>query len=270
MSLKVLTSAPYQRLVSLSAMKAELGETGSSNDARILRLLDSTARAFAGYLGWPLARQRYTETFSGNGRRRLLLSARPVDGDSVTVTVDDVAVDADSFSIEDRAQGVIYRSTGWLSRSCIPSEEGEALIAATYKGGWVLTEQLSAWAASTALTAGSWLRPLATQGNPYLLEVTTAGTTASGSEPTWSATPGATTTSGSAVLTTRDAQELPGDLYEVAIVTASQWYNGALDKATGVQYEKADGFELGYDFVGLREAASSLPPFARSVLDSYR
>lgn len=270
MSLKVLTSAPYQRLVSLSAMKAELGETGSSNDARILRLLDSTARAFAGYLGWPLARQRYVETFSGNGRRRLLLSARPVDGDSVTVTVDDVAVDADSFSIEDRAQGVLYRSIGWLTRSCIPSEEGEALIAATYKGGWVLTEQLAAWAASTALTAGAWLRPLATQGNPYLLEVTTAGTTASGSEPTWSATPGATTTSGSAILTTRDASELPGDLYEVAIATGRQWYEGALDLAAGIESESADGFRIAYDTQATRDGVHPLPPYARSVLDSYR
>ena len=81
----------------------------------------------------------------------------------------------------------------------------------------------------------------------------------------------ATTTAGTAVLTTRDARELPPEIYEVALITARQWAKGnALDQQAGIQYLKTDGFEVGFDFVGLRDLASPLPPFAKSVLDGYR
>ena len=62
---------------------------------------------------------------------------------------------------------------------------------------------LTAWAATTALTAGVLRRP--TVANGYRYEVTTAGTT-SGSEPTWTTTIGGTVTDGSAVFTCRGTE----------------------------------------------------------------
>lgn len=269
MALRLLTPSPVTRLASVSAFKTEAGITSSTDDARIARILDAASRAFAEFLGWPLPRQRYTETFSGHGRQRLILSARPVDRDSLTAAVDTLTLTLDTdFTVEDAAQGVLHRRAGWLIPSCHPNERGEELIAITYRAGWVLPAQVADFTAA-AITAGNWIRPAASQGNPLLMEVTTAGT-ASGSEPTWPTTAGSTTTSGTATFTARDARELPGDIYEVFLVTASQWFDGALDRQTGIQYEKADGFELGHDFVGLREVQSPLPPFAQSVLESYR
>lgn len=270
MPLRLLTPSPVTRLVSLAEFKTELGESGSTNDARYTRTLNAVSRAFAEYLGWPLPRQRYVETASGTGRLRLILSARPVDGDSVTLTVDDIAIAADDFTVEDAAQGVLYKASGWAPASCRPGEAAEANIAATYKAGWVLPAQIVDYADALALAAGTWLRPAGSQTNPYLLEVTTAGTTSGATEPTWDLTPGDTTAAGTAVLTTRDARELPPDIYEVALITAKQWANGGLDAQTGIQYLKADSFEVGFDFVGLRDLNSPLPPFAKSVLDGYR
>lgn len=268
MALRLLTPSLVTRLASVSAFKTEIGESSSTYDARIARILDAASRSFAEFLGWPLPRQRYTETFSGHGRQRLILSARPVDGDSVTVTIDDVALATTAFTVEAAAQGVLYRSAAWGIRSCRASEEGEEDIAVTYKAGWILPAQIADFTA-TVMTAGSWIRPAASQTSTLLMEVTTAGT-ASGTEPTWPTTAGTTATSGTVTFTARDARELPGDIYEVFLVTARQWYDGALDRQTGIQYEKADGFEIGYDFVGLRDVASPLPPFAQSVLESYR
>ena len=62
---------------------------------------------------------------------------------------------------------------------------------------------LTAWAATTALTAGVLRRP--TTANGFRYEVTTAGTTG-GSEPTWPTTIGNTVTDGSAVFTCRGTE----------------------------------------------------------------
>ncbi len=59
---------------------------------------------------------------------------------------------------------------------------------------------LTAWAASTALTAKTLRRP--TTSNGYQYEVTTAGTTGT-TEPTWPTTIGATVTNGTVVFTCR-------------------------------------------------------------------
>lgn len=269
MALRLLTPSLVTRLVSVSAFKTETGISVSTYDARIARILDATSRAFAEFLGWPLPRQRYTETTSGHGRQRLILSARPVDRDSVTVALDELALTLDTdFTVEDAAQGVLHRRAGWLTASCRPGERGEEIIAATYKAGWILPAQIADFTA-TAMTAGSWIRPAAGQVNPLLMEVTTAGT-ASGSEPTWPTTSGTTATSGTVTFTARDARELPGDIYEVALVTARQWYDGALDLPTGIESESADGFRISYDTQANRDGASPLPVFARSVLESYR
>lgn len=274
MAVRVLTASPAERLVSLAALKAELGITDSASDAKLLRVSNAVARAFAGELGRPLPRQRYEESLPGSGRRRLLLSRRPVDPDSVAVVLNDTALDValDEFSIEDAREGLLFSGTGWPACFAAPGEDAEPNVVVTYSAGWVLPEFLSEWAASSSSIASStskWVRPTSPTLSPLLFEVTVAGNTG-GTEPTWPTTAGTEVTDGAATLVGRDVAELPADLYEVALITAQQWFEGALDVRAGVQSESAEGFAIAYDFVGARDAQNQLPPFARHVIASYR
>lgn len=60
----------------------------------------------------------------------------------------------------------------------------------------------NAWAASTAYTVGTLIKPTNITTNPFLFEVTTAGTTGA-AEPVWPTALGATVTNGTAVFTNR-------------------------------------------------------------------
>lgn len=270
MSLRVLTASPVQRLVSLEALKAELSISGSTEDARLRRILDSVGFAFAGELGYPLPRQRYQEGLAGNGRRRLILQVRPVDRDSVTLTISDVA--STDFSVENAASSILFRSSGWPESRCgYSGEDGEETIQAQYKAGWVLPEYLNTWTASSTTAADAttkWIRPTSPVVSTLLYEVTTAGTLGA-DEPTWPTTAGETVVSGAATLTARDAAELPADIYEVALITAIAWRRGDIDAPYLVQSERRGGVEISYDFVGAREVASLLTAPARSVLARY-
>ena len=122
MPLRVLTPAPVARLVSLEALKASIGTTDRT-DAELEALLKGVARAYANFLGWPLPRQGYEETASGNGRARLLLAARPLDRDSLAVELAGTAIT--DFSIEDADHGVLYRRCAWPTCRERVGEEGE-------------------------------------------------------------------------------------------------------------------------------------------------
>lgn len=86
---------------------------------------------------------------------------------------------------------------------------GYLYVAAQYNNGDIKHHyldnpaSLSAWAATTALTAGVLRRPLTSNGFRY--EVTTAGTTGA-TEPTWPTTVGATVTDGTVVFTCRGTE----------------------------------------------------------------
>lgn len=266
--MRVLTASPAERLVSLAALKTELGISGSAEDARLLRILDAVGFAFAAEVGYPLPRQRYRETLAGTGRQRLVLTPRPLDPESVTVELSGVATT--DFQVEDERGSILVRSSGWpdTRRDCGP-EDGEQSIAATFYAGWVLPEFVETFAeGQTAPEVGTFVRPTSRALSPLLFEVTVQDDF--DAEPTWSLySPGDEIECGDAVLVARTAFELPAELYEVAIVTAIDWRGGGLDIPTGIQAERHGGSEISYDFVGAREAKSILPAPARAVLARY-
>ncbi|MBW3591456.1 MAG: hypothetical protein KY393_06385 [Actinobacteria bacterium] len=71
-------------------------------------------------------------------------------------------------------------------------------------GAKAATQLGTAWVASTAYTVGNLVLPTNTGTNPYIFEVTTAGTSST-TEPVWPTAEGATVTNGTVVFTNRGA-----------------------------------------------------------------
>lgn len=274
MGLRVLTRSSVSTLVALAALKTELGVSGTSLDAQLTRILSRVGDEFAQYIGWPLLRQQYLYTVAGNGRHRLLLPARPVDPGSVSIEIDEVAlVLADEeYAVEDGEQGILFRSLGWNISPAIAGEDGEANVAVTFKAGWVASEVISAWTALDATIANAttkWIRPSSPQLSPYLFEVTTAGTLGA-TEPTWPSAADTAVPSGTAVLTSRVAAELPPALYEAAMAEAISVYEGSRAAVpVGIASEREGSVELSYS-TSAAAASSPLSIASRSVLEAYR
>lgn len=264
MSLRVLVASSTAKLMSLADVKLRLGITDSSQDTVLGQIIDDASSAIATYLGRDLARQRYLETVAGTGRVRLLLSRYPLDRDSITLTIDDLA-DTD-WSVEDAETGRLWRDSGWPAGIWAIGEEPERSTAVTYKAGYVLPDQIVAWSTLLVVVAGSWVRPTVTAtAPPLLMECTTAGTMAAG-EPTWPIVAGGTVTSGTAVFTARDAKELPHHLRDIAWLLVYAKYRD-LFRAPGVASLSGDGFSASF-FATHTETA--MPPNVESALESWR
>ncbi len=275
MARRLLTASPTDRLLSVAAARAYLGlGSDTSKDATIAALQSAISSAFAEYLGFPLQRQRYEETVPGTGRQLLILSCRPVDRDSFTVVVDEVTqvlADGD-FAVYDAAQGLLFRKYTWPLLNVAPGNDGQAHIVLTYKAGWVLPEFVGTWTTVAAVTLGRWIRPSSPALSPLLFEVTTAGT-AGVAEPTWPTTSGETVTDGTAVLTARDAIELPAILTLAAQITLKAWFgedgSTPLDVPGNLAAERHGSVELTYAS-GPGSLASAIPVPAQSMLEIYR
>lgn len=268
MSLRLLTASPTERLVATLTGRNYLGLGDSSQDATIQRILGAISGAFSRSLGYELPRQRWEEKVPGNGRARLILTPRPVDPDSVTVTVDDVA--ETDFVVENNR--TLYRTTLWPTAYRYPGQEGQENVAATFKAGYVLAEYLSTWAALSATIASAttqWIRPSSPEKSPMLFEVTTAGTTGA-TEPTWPTTAGTTVTDGSAVLTARRVSALPSILEEACLATLASWWEegSPFDVPADIQSERQGPVELVYraDPTG----SMGLSAAVLAVLDAFR
>lgn len=245
MAVRVLTAARTQALVGLAVVKDRLHITGTAQDAALTLLIAEASSAIVAWLARPLARQRYEQACRGNGRRRLLLDRHPVDRDSVTVEVDGEAVT--DFVVVEPEGGMLSRGVGWPRPSAELDDENNVVV--TYRAGYVLPEMISTWTASATAVLGEWLRPTSPALTPFLLEVTTGGALG-GTEPTYPAAGGGTVASGAAVLTARDAAELPPILQQCAWVTVLEFYQRTL-RLPGVTSMSADGFSASFDLKAL-------------------
>jgi hypothetical protein len=261
--LRVLTAAPSRALIALATVKDRLGITGSTEDTRLTDLIAEASSAIVTFLGRDLARQRYEESIAGHGRLLLQLARFPVDRDSVTMTVDAVAVAATDFAYSDHEIGHLFRGIGWPLSS---DDDDRNNVVVTYKAGYVLPDQIRTWATALTLAAGDWLRPTSPALSPLLFEITTAGASGSGSEPTWPTTAGTTVTAGTAVATAREAWELPEHLRSLAWLAVQAKY-AELSRIAGLASQSGDGFSESY----FRESFEySLPPSVCHGLEQWR
>jgi hypothetical protein len=250
MGVTLLAAASSTALVELAAVKERLGISGSAQDLTIQDLIREASASVVKYLGYDLARQGYHEGLQGLGKPYVLLSRFPVDRDSLVISID--GFPATSFTVHDASIGKLFNSGGWGGGYWSGGWEtwggtgywassgvrfGKDLgVNAYYKAGYVVPGMLSTWpvpqwAAGAAHSLGDWVKPL-TGGSPLLMECTTAGTSGV-IEPTWpvpQVIPGSvgagatvksffTVTDGTAVWTSRDAQELDPDLRKAAYLT---------------------------------------------------
>lgn len=217
MNLSVVTPSSTQDLITLARVKARLPGASAIADADLQALITGASAAMASYRGFPFARQEYSLEFPGDGCCFLLLPpeicANPLDPDSVAATIDGVAV---TLSVWDKSIGKLHLFGGWTRPSDYTSPFNSLVI---WKAGYVLPGQIQTWAASlTGIALGSWIRPTSPSKSPWLFEVTTAGN-AGGTEPTWPAATGQTIAlGGGAIATSREAEELPAWISDLAYI----------------------------------------------------
>ena len=266
MGLTITTPARDRRLVGLTEVKTRLGISGSTEDTELALWIDDASSAIVVYLGYDLALQSYTEVLGGGGRVRLYLSRRPIDPDSVTVTIRGTA--KTDFQVEDKGEGLLQRLAGFwpLDERASWDVDGVAELSIAYKGGYVLPGWTADWAIATAKVVGDWVRPTLLSDSALRFECTTAGTTHATTEPTWSSlAAGGTVADGTATWTARDSSELPEVIRAAAAITVRRFRSG--DAGAGLLSQRAGDMAETYSQAS---AESLLPLEVRRSLMGFR
>lgn len=279
-----VSSGPVAKLPVSVAIAREALELDSSADPKIERLLFVASALFAGAagLGRPFLRQTFLERCNGDGGPLLLLSRWPVESvTSVTAGASDPqTITSTEYSVALEGRNALYRIAGWSGpsekvRSRVVSGGDLYLYSATYVAGWIPRGEgagyVSKWQASTTYVAGSFVKPNAASNGAITLlyECTTDGA-GGATEPTWPTSAGSTVTDGTVTWTAREAQELPRDIQEAAIVAVGAWYRGGLELPVGIQSERIGAHQVDYDYEAARSGLPALPPAARALVWSYR
>lgn len=137
-------------LTTLETVKDELGISGSADDARLARYINTASRAIVNFCGREFHHVAGgTENLSGMGTARLMVSRTPL-LDVTKIELDGTELDASEYEVEDAGAGFI-RSTGSGFVACraeVPDLSGDLLVGTeaanytvTYDGGYVTPEQ---------------------------------------------------------------------------------------------------------------------------------
>jgi len=251
-----------------SVLVTELGL--SSSDADDLadelgaRLLDFDL------VGRPLWRESYSEKLPGPGGIHLLLSRWPVVSNPkpVVTTIDGGTVDADGYETSGVGGHILERAIGWARTSfradrltgTLASPASSLYYIAAYTAGYLMPGQVADWSASLSVQVdGStsygelpgWVRASSRRVS-LRFEVTTTGVMDAG-EPTWPTVIGDTVASGTAVLTAREARELPK--LQSAFLRLATHLQATRKQRPGLESEKIKDHELVY---GDADAAATL------------
>lgn len=270
-TVSILTRARSRNLIQVASVEARLGSSGETT--LITELVQEASEAIASLLGYAPWRERIHFTFPGNAANEVLVPRVPIESiESVTFdgqTLDDV-------EIGDRHAGLLYRAAGWpwtgqtfgIANDALPGTEARS-FAATIVAGYVVPDLVQAYA-NGSVTLGQFIRPTDLAASPYLFEVTTAGSLVA--EPDWStAEVGDTITAGgTAVLTCRDALELPAPLRQACFEEVKARYR-SLRRESAVAAVSVEGASVTYraaDDLGdgpllSRDAERRCSPFRR-------
>jgi hypothetical protein len=227
----VLERAKTRNLIALATVRDRLLDGDTSEDTLLADLIAEASGAMADYVYGPgasLGRQLYQASLAGTGRHRLTLPRVPLDPESLTVTIDGTAlVSGTDYEIEDAAAGILWRAERWPLHYRSAGEEPRATIVCEWRAGFVLPDMVRTWATGLTLAAGDWLRPTSAPLSPLLAEVTVAGASGAGAEPTWPTDPGETVAVGTATATARRAEEVPKGIQALAYIEVWHRYHAA-------------------------------------------
>lgn len=216
-TVRTITPPATQNLITLAQVKLYLGETGSSKDSLYTALISGVSASMIAMITVHPGRQRYEELSRGayGGTVSRYLGRLPVEAGTLTVTLDDVALTEDTafpidnfehFILEDPDTGLVYRPNGWYSGSLSSASTSPGLVD-RYYAGYLLPDQVSTWAASTAFTVGKFTRP--TAPNLLRFEATASTGNTGATEPVWPTAIGGTVVDGGVTWAARAARELP-------------------------------------------------------------
>ncbi len=276
-----VTAAAASRLCcELSVVKTELGITGSGSDTQLTRTILAVSLYFAGPegLGRSPWLQTYSEKTRGLGGHYLWLSNWPIQSvTSVTEGTGDspTSVASSTYSIADESRDRLYRVDGWSHHSFAGTELYTATTGAlpaynvAYVAGWVMPDQLTAWAATTAVTSGAWWKATDVD-EPFIFQAGGSGTSGS-TEPTWPTVSGGTVVDNDVTWTAYD-QRLPQDLEEAAIIQTMDWFRGGLQIPTGIRAESFGDMRIQYATVNsaIGVSPTAVSPAVKTILARYR
>jgi len=109
MSVVVDVAATDKSLARLDDVKAELGITDSSSDARLIRLIKEASAAAVSYTGREFIQETVTEKLPSPGGRLIVLERTPIVSISSVKFKNGTALDASEFLIENPDAGIVRR-----------------------------------------------------------------------------------------------------------------------------------------------------------------
>ena len=255
------TTAPAvdMRPLPPSVLVTELGLSSAAAD----ELADEIGQRLLDFdlVGRPLWRESYSEKLPGPGGIHLLLSRWPVvsDPEPVVTTVNGDTVDADGYETSGVGGHILERAIGWARTShssdrltgSLTSPASSLYYIVAYTAGYLMPGQVADWSASLSVQVdGStsygelpgWVRAPSRRVS-LRFEVTTTGVMDAG-EPTWPTVIGDTVASGTAVLTAREARELPP--LQSAFLRLATYIQATRKQRPDLESEKIKDHELVY------------------------
>jgi len=221
-------------------------------------------------VGRPLWRESYSEKLPGPGGIHLPLSRWPVVSDPkpVVTTVSGGTVDADGYETSGVGGHILNRACGWARTShssdrltgTLASPASSLYYIVAYTAGYLMPGQVAAWSAFLPVRVdgstsygepAGWVRP-SSRSVSLRFEVTTTGVMDL-VEPVWPTVIGDTVASGTAVLTAREARELPK--LQSAFLRLAAHLRATRKQRPGLESEKIKDHELVY---GGADAAATL------------
>jgi hypothetical protein len=132
--LTVTGAAEGTDLTTLAAVKADLGLSGTEDDALLADLINRASAMIMSYCGRAFAREALSETFRPSCRLpNLMLARRPVVSDGLAVTEAGETLASADWELDARS-GLLYRLDGADGRIDWPA----AKIVVTYAAGYIL------------------------------------------------------------------------------------------------------------------------------------
>lgn len=154
MPVTVVTPAESRKLTTVTAVKTDLGISGSGDDAVIGEKIEMASRRIVSFCRREFAREIVTETLPGYGGNVLMLERTPVTT-LTSVSYRGVAVDAANYSLSDREVGHVWNDNGWTDTAYRTNGLGEIPAMDSRKPDYSVVYTGGFWLPSFTATSGT-------------------------------------------------------------------------------------------------------------------